>query len=59
LFDFKFKGDLSKLTDGKHHRIMHQKYGRIMKITGIPGRKNIVMLFDPDDIEKVSVYRSS
>jgi hypothetical protein len=28
-----------------------------MKITGIPGVKNIVMIFDPDDIEKVSVYK--
>jgi hypothetical protein len=38
---------------------MHEKYGNILKITGIPGRKNIVILFDPDDIEKVSIYRSS
>jgi hypothetical protein len=28
-----------------------------MKITGIPGVKNMVMVFDPDDIEKVSVYK--
>jgi hypothetical protein len=26
-----------------------------MKITGIPGRKNMIVLFDPDEIEKVSV----
>jgi hypothetical protein len=38
---------------------MHKKYGKIVKITGIPGMKNMVMLFDPDEIEKVSVYRSS
>jgi hypothetical protein len=25
-----------------------------MKLTGLPGIKNIVMLFDPNDIEKVS-----
>jgi hypothetical protein len=47
------------MRDENHHRIMHEKYGNILKITGIPGRKNMVMLFDPDEIEKVSVYRSS
>jgi len=25
-----------------------------MKISGMPGRKNMLMLFDPDEIEKVS-----
>jgi hypothetical protein len=28
-----------------------------MKITGIPGVKNMVIVFDPDDIEKVRVYK--
>jgi hypothetical protein len=27
-----------------------------MKITGLPGRKNMVLVFDPDEIEKVSFY---
>jgi hypothetical protein len=27
-----------------------------MKITGIPGRKDMVVIFDPDEIEKVSRY---
>jgi hypothetical protein len=27
-----------------------------MKITGIPGVKNMVMVFEPDDIEKVNIY---
>jgi hypothetical protein len=27
-----------------------------MKITGIPGVKNIVMVFEADDIEKVNIY---
>jgi hypothetical protein len=27
-----------------------------MKITGLPGRKNMVFLFDADEIEKVSVH---
>jgi len=25
-----------------------------MKITGLPGRKDMVFVFDPDEIEKVS-----
>jgi hypothetical protein len=37
------------------HKALNEKYGKIMKITGMPGRKNMVMLFDPDEIEKVSV----
>jgi hypothetical protein len=36
------------------HRQLYEKYGKIMKITGLPGIKNIVMVFDPNDIEKVS-----
>jgi hypothetical protein len=27
-----------------------------MKITGVPGIKNMVFLFDADEIEKVSVH---
>jgi len=27
-----------------------------MKISGLPGGKNMVMVFDPDEIEKVSLY---
>jgi len=27
-----------------------------MKITGMPGRKNMVGVFDPDDIAKASFY---
>jgi len=42
--------------DDSYHKILHEKYGKIMKISGIPGRKNILMVFDPDEIEKVSLY---
>jgi len=28
-----------------------------MKISGLPGGKNMVWVFDPDDIEKVSFYK--
>jgi hypothetical protein len=28
-----------------------------MKITGLPGRKNMVLVFDPDEIEEVSFKR--
>jgi hypothetical protein len=41
--------------DENTHRQLYEKYGKIMKITGLPGIKNIVMVFDPDDVEKVSV----
>jgi len=27
-----------------------------MKISGLPGGKNMVWVFDPDEIEKVSFY---
>jgi hypothetical protein len=30
-----------------------------MKITGIPGVDDMVFVFDPDDIEKVSVYNEA
>jgi hypothetical protein len=46
---------LGRLIEDTYHRDLHEKYGKIMKITGIPGVKNIVMIFDPDDIEKVRV----
>jgi hypothetical protein len=39
--------------EDSYHKILHEKYGNIMKITGLPGRKNMVCIFDPDDIEKV------
>ena len=40
--------------DDSFHKILHEKYGKIMKISGLPGGKNMVWVFDPDDIEKVS-----
>jgi hypothetical protein len=58
VFYFNFKGHLGQIRDEKYHRIMQEKYGKIMKISRIPGMINMVMLFDPDDTEKVSVYRS-
>jgi hypothetical protein len=45
------------MADENYHRDLHEKYGKIIKITGIPGSKNMVMVFDPDDIEKVSIYK--
>lgn len=36
--------------------IFYRTYGNIVRITGLPGRKDMVMIFDPDDIEKV--YRN-
>jgi hypothetical protein len=40
-----------------YHREQYEKYGKIMKITGLPGIKDMVLLFDPDDVEKVHVYK--
>jgi hypothetical protein len=38
------------------HKILHEKYGKLMKLSGIPGRKHMLWVFDPDEIEKVSFY---
>jgi hypothetical protein len=45
---------LSRILDDSFHKILHEKYGKIMKISGLPGIKNMVWIFDPDEIEKVS-----
>jgi hypothetical protein len=42
-------------VEESYHKDLYERYGKIMKITGIPGVKDMVMVFDPDDIEKVSV----
>jgi hypothetical protein len=47
---------LNNIRDPSFQRTLHEKYGKIMKIVGLPGTRNIVFLFDPDEIEKVSVY---
>ncbi|KAJ9596905.1 hypothetical protein L9F63_012070 [Diploptera punctata] len=46
-------GQLSEFADVRVYRILNKQYGNIFKIAGIPGRADIVVLFDPDDIEKV------
>ena len=33
--------------------VFYRTYGNIARITGLPGRRDMVMIFDPDDIEKV------
>ena len=45
---------MRRILDDSFHKILHEKYGKIMKIIGLPGRKNMVFVFDPDEIEKVS-----
>jgi hypothetical protein len=35
------------------NKILHEKYGKIMKISGMPNGRNMVFVFDPDEIEKV------
>jgi hypothetical protein len=34
---------------------LHNKYGDIVKLTGLPGKKDMIIIFDPEDIEKVTV----
>lgn len=46
-------GELNRLLDVFCLKDLNQKYGNIMKISGIPGKKDFVLLFDADDIEKV------
>lgn len=45
--EFKAK-DFGKLND-----IMHERYGRIVGLKGLPGMKDMVNLFDPVDMEKL------
>jgi len=47
---------LHRILDDSYHKILHEKYGKIMKITGLPGAKDMVWVFDPDEIEKVRFY---
>jgi hypothetical protein len=42
------------MLEDSYHKILHEKYGKIMKISGLPDGKNLMLLFDPDEIEKVS-----
>jgi hypothetical protein len=48
---------LNNIRDPNFQRTLHEKYGKIMKIIELPGTRNVVFLFDPDEIEKVSVDR--
>jgi hypothetical protein len=45
---------LNRILEDSYHRILHEKYGKIVKISGLPGRKDMVWVFDPEEIEKVS-----
>ncbi|XP_069672037.1 probable cytochrome P450 301a1, mitochondrial [Periplaneta americana] len=53
---FPYIGDLTMdLQDQQEY--LHKKFGNIVKLSALPGRENnMVMLFEPDEIEKV--YRS-
>jgi hypothetical protein len=37
-------------------RNLNEKYGKIMKIIELLDTRNVVFHFDPDEIEKVSIY---
>lgn len=43
-----------EFTDQQEY--LHKTYGDIVKLTGMPGRNDMVMIFDPNQIEKV--YRN-
>ena len=47
---------MNRILDDTFHKILHEKYGKIMKIGGLPGMKDMVWLFDPHEIEKVSFF---
>lgn len=38
---------------------LHRKYGDIVKMAGLPGRSDMVMIYDPDEIEKVIILFAS
>jgi len=46
---------LNNISDPSLLRTLHEKCGKIMKVTGQPSGKNMVWVFDPDDVEKVRV----
>ena len=48
---------MNRILEDSYHKILHEKYGKIMKISGIPDRKTMVFVFDPDEIEKVRFTR--
>jgi hypothetical protein len=52
------KGDLHGIRNETYHKVLHEKYGKIRKITGLLGKKNLVMVFDPYEIEKLSVQEN-
>ena len=47
-------GDLHRLADIQFLAELKQKYGNIIKISGIPGKQDFIFLYDADEIEKVS-----
>jgi hypothetical protein len=47
---------MNRILDDTFHKILHEKYGKIMKIGGLPGMKDMVWLFDPHEIEKVRFF---
>jgi hypothetical protein len=39
--------------------MLHEIYGKMMKISGLPSGKNMVLVLDADEIEKVSFTHKS
>lgn len=49
-------GEYSNKSTAELHRRYQAQYGNIVRLSGMPGAKDNVYLFDPDDIEKVSPH---
>jgi hypothetical protein len=56
LINYVTLGELRRIIEDSYQKALHEKYGKIMKISGLPGGKNMLFVFDPDEIEKVSLY---
>ncbi|KAJ4434894.1 hypothetical protein ANN_23465 [Periplaneta americana] len=46
-------GDLNGMGFVELAQYFHKTYGNIAKLSGVPGKSDMVFIFDPDDIEKV------
>lgn len=35
---------------------LHQDFGPVIKITGVPFKPDVIVIFDPDEVANVSTY---
>lgn len=48
-----FSGTFQTDDFSKWSQQMHEQYGDIVKLSNIPGRSDMIMIIDPESIEKV------